>query len=231
MKVLTALSTNRSPSISSKAFGCPIRDPDPAAKIKIATIATLYDMREIIEEILPIFTSDTNFTIATVTRTWSSAPRPVGAAMAVSPTGEVVGSVSGGCVEGAIHETSLEVLKTGIPQSVTYGVSDDNAFSVGLTCGGTIELFIQLVNKETFADFDAVARNIKEEVPVGIATLISAELGSEHLGSRIVITKDGSSGSLGNPELDHSVIEDARGLLEQGKTKTSFFFLKVNVRV
>ena len=177
-------------------------------------------MREIIEEILPIFTSDTNFTIATVTRTWSSAPRPVGAAMAVSPTGEVVGSVSGGCVEGAIHETSLEVLKTGIPQSVTYGVSDDNAFSVGLTCGGTIELFIQLVNKETFADFDAVARNIKEEVPVGIATLISAELGSEHLGSRIVITKDGSSGSLGNPELDHSVIEDARGLLEQGKTKT-----------
>ena len=119
-------------------------------------------MREIIEEILPIFTSDTNFTIATVARTWSSAPRPVGAAMAVSPTGEVVGSVSGGCVEGAIHETSLEVLKTGIPQSVTYGVSDDNAFSVGLTCGGTIELFIQLVNKETFPDFDAVARNIKE---------------------------------------------------------------------
>ena len=173
-------------------------------------------MREIIEEILPSFNLGEPFALATVTRTWSSAPRPVGAAMAVSANGEVVGSVSGGCVEGAIHEASLEVLKTGIPQSVTYGVSDDNAFAVGLTCGGTIELFIQVVSPTTFSDFAEIARLIRAEKPVGVATLVTGE----NAGARITITKTEANGTLGNPELDHSVIEDARGLLEQGKTKT-----------
>ena len=173
-------------------------------------------MREIIEEILPSFNLGEPFALATVTRTWSSAPRPVGAAMAVSANGEVVGSVSGGCVEGAIHEAALEVLKTGTPQSVTYGVSDDNAFAVGLTCGGTIELFIQVVSPETYADFAEIARLIRAEKPVGVATLINGE----NAGARITITKSEATGSLGNSGLDHSVIEDARGLLEQGKTKT-----------
>jgi len=174
-------------------------------------------MREIIEEILPNFNSGIPLALATVTRTWSSAPRPVGASMSVSGTQDVVGSVSGGCVEGAIHEASLEVLKTGVAKSVTYGVSDDNAFSVGLTCGGTIELFIQLVSQETFPEFELVAQNIKGDIPVGIATLVA---GGDELGSRIIITNESAMGTLGNRDLDHSVIEDARGLLAQGKTKT-----------
>jgi xanthine dehydrogenase accessory factor len=194
-----------------------MREPDPAAKSNPATIATLYDMREIIEEVLPSFNLSEPFALATVTRTWSSAPRPVGAAMAVSPNGEVVGSVSGGCVEGAIHEAALEVLKTGIPRSVTYGVSDDNAFAVGLTCGGTIELFIQVVSPNTYPQFGEIARRIREEKPIGVATLIA---GSDRIGSRIVFTRDSAEGTLGDAGLDHSVIEDARGLLDQGKTKT-----------
>jgi len=137
--------------------------------------------------------------------------------MAVSPNGEVVGSVSGGCVEGAIHEAALEVLKTGIPRSVTYGVSDDNAFAVGLTCGGTIELFIQVVSPNTYPQFGEIARRIREEKPIGVATLIA---GSDRIGSRIVFTRDSAEGTLGDAGLDHSVIEDARGLLDQGKTKT-----------
>jgi xanthine dehydrogenase accessory factor len=174
-------------------------------------------MREIIEEILPNFNSGTSFALATVTRTWSSAPRPVGASMAVLPSQEVFGSVSGGCVEGAIHEASLEVLKTGNAHSVTYGVSDDNAFSVGLTCGGTIELFIQLVDQESFPEFANIAQYIDDEIPVAIATMVA---GGEKIGSRMIITKESVTGTLGNPALDHSVIEDARGLLDQGKTKT-----------
>ena len=174
-------------------------------------------MREIIQEVLPSFNSGSPFALATVTRTWSSAPRPVGASMAVLQNGEVIGSVSGGCVEGAIHEASLEVLKTGVPQSVTYGVSDDNAFAVGLTCGGTIELYIQLIDAKTFPNFAGVARTIKEERPIGVVTIIA---GPGLLGARIVITKDGAEGTLGNEGLDHAVIEDARGLLDQGKTKT-----------
>lgn len=174
-------------------------------------------MREIIQEVLPSFNSNKPFALATVTRTWSSAPRPVGAAMAVLESGEVIGSVSGGCVEGAIHEASLEVLKTKISQSVTYGVSDDNAFAVGLTCGGTIELYIQYVDQSTFPDFADIAAKIQNKEAVAVATLVSAESG---IGARIVLTKSDSSGSLGNPHLDHAAIEGSRALLNHGTTKT-----------
>ncbi len=72
-----------------------------------------------------------------------SGPRDPGAAMAVSADGEVVGSVSGGCVEGAVVEEALDVIETGERRMVTFGYSDDEAFAVGLTCGGTIHLFIE----------------------------------------------------------------------------------------
>jgi xanthine dehydrogenase accessory factor len=174
-------------------------------------------MREIINEVLPSFNEGKPFALATVTRTWSSAPRPVGAAMAVLSSGEVIGSVSGGCVEGAIHEASLEVLATKVPQSVTYGVSDDNAFSVGLTCGGTIELFIQYVDKEHFPDFADIAAKIESESAVGVATLVNGE---GAIGSRIVLTKTEANGTLGNEGLDHAALESARAFLLRGTTKT-----------
>lgn len=81
--------------------------------------------------------------IARVIDVDGSSPRPAGAAMAVSEDGEVAGSVSGGCVEGAVVATALEVLETGERRIETYGYSDDEAFSVGLTCGGTIHLFVE----------------------------------------------------------------------------------------
>ena len=81
--------------------------------------------------------------MATVVRTWRSAPRPAGASMIVTSGGEAIGSVSGGCVEGALYDLGQEVLADGEPRFETYGVSDDDAFSVGLTCGGTIHLFLE----------------------------------------------------------------------------------------
>jgi xanthine dehydrogenase accessory factor len=87
----------------------------------------------------------TRFALATVIATSQSAPRPAGAVLAVHPDGEVVGSVSGGCVEGAVVEVATEVLETDVPQRVRYGISDDEAFSVGLTCGGTIEVLVHPV--------------------------------------------------------------------------------------
>lgn len=171
-------------------------------------------MRDIINQIVPWYQAGEPFTIATVTRTWSSSPRPVGAAMAVSQSGEVAGSVSGGCVEGALYEASQEVLKTGIPRSVTYGVSDEGAFAVGLTCGGTLEIFIYPVTKETFPNFEEVTATIIAEKPICVATIIS---GAEHnLGERIVFTPRSLTGSFSSPGLTHSVSEDGRGLLEQG---------------
>lgn len=81
--------------------------------------------------------------IATVVATRRSAPRPVGAKLAVCESGELAGSVSGGCVESDVFENAQEVLRTGEPKLVTYGIDDDLAWSVGLPCGGEIDVFVE----------------------------------------------------------------------------------------
>lgn len=95
--------------------------------------------------------------VATVVRTLRSAPRPPGAAMVVAPDGSVSGSVSGGCVEGAVYELAAEVAQTGIPRLEHYGVSDDTAFAVGLTCGGIIDVFVEPVSRATFPELGELA--------------------------------------------------------------------------
>lgn len=86
--------------------------------------------------------------LATVIQTWGSAPRPVGSQLAVSGDGEIAGSVSGGCVEGAVVAEALEALETGVPRLLSYGVADDDAFSVGLACGGTIRILVEPVGSD-----------------------------------------------------------------------------------
>jgi xanthine/CO dehydrogenase XdhC/CoxF family maturation factor len=81
--------------------------------------------------------------IATVVRTYGSAPRQVGSKMVVAQNGAMAGSVSGGCIEGAVFEACQQTLKTGQPQLLTFGVSDELAWEVGLACGGTIEVFVE----------------------------------------------------------------------------------------
>ena len=81
--------------------------------------------------------------LATVISVKRSAPRPPGSKMAVNEHGEISGAVSGGCVEGAVVTEALQVLEAGAPRMVTFGYSDDEAFAVGLTCGGTVHLFIE----------------------------------------------------------------------------------------
>ena len=81
--------------------------------------------------------------LATVVETWGSAPRPAGSSLVINDDGTFLGSVSGGCVEGAVVGEALDILQTGDRRLVTFGYSDDEAFAVGLTCGGTIHLFIE----------------------------------------------------------------------------------------
>jgi xanthine dehydrogenase accessory factor len=81
--------------------------------------------------------------LATVIATRRSAPRPTGAKLAISESGELAGSVSGGCVEGDVFVHAEEVLATGRPKLLSYGISDDEAFSVGLPCGGEIDVFLE----------------------------------------------------------------------------------------
>ena len=100
-------------------------------------------MRELIDDIDRWVDNGVRVAIARVVDVDGSGPRLPGAAMAVSEHGDVIGSVSGGCVEGAVVVEALEVLDTGERRMVTFGYSDDEAFAVGLTCGGTLHLYIE----------------------------------------------------------------------------------------
>jgi xanthine dehydrogenase accessory factor len=173
-------------------------------------------VRDILNTIFKWWDAGETFGLATVVNTFRSAPRDPGAALAVAPGGEVIGSVSGGCVEGAVYELGTEVSATGSPVLQTYGVSDDDAFAVGLTCGGILDIFVEAVSKETFPELGDIAAAVDRGEPVAVATIVS---GPGTVGARRVVWADGrSSGSLGSQRLNAAVDDDARGLLAQGVT-------------
>jgi xanthine dehydrogenase accessory factor len=154
--------------------------------------------------------------MATVVGTWRSAPRPAGATMLVGDDGTAVGSVSGGCVEGAVYELCQRALATGEPKLQRYGISDDDAFEVGLTCGGIIDLFVEKVSPETFPEVGAVLDSIDAGEPVAIVTCIEGP--EDRLGRRLVVWPDRRSGHLGSARLDDAVADDIRGMLAGGRT-------------
>jgi xanthine dehydrogenase accessory factor len=172
-------------------------------------------VRDILTEISAWWQTGQAFGLATVVRTFRSAPRDPGAALAVSAAGDVVGSVSGGCVEGAVYEVAREVCGTGKPVRQTYGVSDDDAFAVGLTCGGIIEIFVEPVSRLCFPELGDIAAAVGRGEPVAVATVVD---GPGSLGSRRVIWPADASGSLGLTRLDDAVDDDTRGMLAQGLT-------------
>ena len=104
-------------------------------------------MKEILGEMEAWQEAGEKVAVATVVATRRSAPRPVGASLAVSESGKLCGSVSGGCVESDVFEEAQEVLATGTPKLLTYGISDDEAWSVGLPCGGEIDGFVERVEE------------------------------------------------------------------------------------
>lgn len=150
--------------------------------------------------------------IATVVAVEFSAPRDPGAAMAVNDRGEVIGSVSGGCVEGAVYEEAQDVLRTGRARLVTYGISDAEAISVGLTCGGTIHIFVEMLDEEIRKRIgDAVRR----DAPVALAIGLDGRIAGRE---RLVWADGDAYGSMGNAGLDHAVAGEARALLAAGDT-------------
>jgi xanthine/CO dehydrogenase XdhC/CoxF family maturation factor len=100
-------------------------------------------MREIIPDLDRWASEGESVAVATVVKTTGSTPRPTGAKMAITASGKVAGSVSGGCLESAIFEEAQEVLKTGQPKLIHYGITDDMAFEVGLSCGGQVDVFVE----------------------------------------------------------------------------------------
>jgi xanthine/CO dehydrogenase XdhC/CoxF family maturation factor len=105
-------------------------------------------MKEILEDIERWRAKGEKVAIATVVATRRSAPRPVGAKLAISESGELAGSVSGGCVESDVYENAREVLETGKPKLLSYGIDDEEAWSVGLPCGGEIDVFVEVLDDD-----------------------------------------------------------------------------------
>src|SRR5262245_22762449 len=143
--------------------------------------------------------------------------------MLVGPDGEAVGSVSGGCVEGAVYELAEQVLADRTPVLQRYGVSDDDAFAVGLTCGGILDVFVEAIDQDSFPELGDVAADIEAGRPVAVATVVAHE-DPTWLGRRLVIRPEdhpqGVLGTLGSSRADDAVSADARGLLAAGRNET-----------
>lgn len=177
-------------------------------------------MRDVLPDLLRWWRAGETVATGTVVATWRSAPRPAGAVMVVGPQGEAVGSVSGGCVEGALYEVGSQVRDDGEPVLQRYGVSDEEAGAVGLTCGGILDVFVEQVDQASFPELDDVASDVAAERPVAVCTVV------EHpdapvVGRRLLVRPDREvEGSLGSSRLDDAVTADALGLLAQGRTET-----------
>src|ERR1700710_2421133 len=154
--------------------------------------------------------------VGTVVATFQSAPRPPGASMLVGPDETAVGSVSGGCVEGAVYSLAQEVVESGTAVLQRYGVSDEDAFAVGLTCGGILDVWVEKVNPETFPELGEVAADIEAGRPVAVATVIEHP-DPRRLGTRLIVRPgESSTGSVGSPRADDAVHDDAMGLRASG---------------
>ena len=136
-------------------------------------------MRDILDTLERWAAEGRKVATATVVATERSAPRDPGAVLAVSETGEVAGSVTGGCVEPAVYEEARDVLTGGAPRLLTYGIADEEAFEVGLSCGGTVHIFVDMLDATLLRE---LANAVRAERPVGLSVTVEGpRLGAKHL--------------------------------------------------
>ncbi|HJQ46532.1 MAG TPA: XdhC/CoxI family protein [Amycolatopsis sp.] len=181
-------------------------------------------MHDVLDELYKRWSEGEAVGLGTVVSTFSSAPRAPGAAMLVDEGGAVVGSVSGGCVEGAVYELAQQVMAERTPVLQRYGVSDDDAFAVGLTCGGIIDIYVERIDKESMPELADVVTSVHKGQPVAVVTVVEHE-DPDLLGRRMIVWTDRAQGTLGADRIDDAVLDDARGLLATGRTGTLHYGL------
>jgi xanthine dehydrogenase accessory factor len=164
-------------------------------------------MRDVLSDIERWRADGQTVALATVVETWGSAPRPAGGKMAVSSDGKISGSVSGGCVESAVVEAAAKTLSSGEPRLLHFGVSDDTAWSVGLACGGTIDVFIETLSAGLF---EPIRDALQNERPVAIATVIRGA--EDRLGKKLALFDGGTAAG----EIDEAMLAAARTALADG---------------
>ncbi|MFD5120303.1 XdhC family protein [Streptomyces sp. NPDC058385] len=187
-------------------------------------------MLDIAEELHRWVEQGRDFAVATVVAVGGSAPRQPGAALAVDSDGTAIGSVSGGCVEGAVYELCQQALQDGETVLERFGYSDDDAFAVGLTCGGIIDILVTPVRADT-PGREVLAAALSAAARGRAAAVARITQGPAELMGRAILVHDDSDagsgfagdyeGSLGgHPELDRTAAGEARALLDAGRTGT-----------
>ncbi|MGW9024171.1 XdhC family protein [Streptomyces sp. NPDC055722] len=179
-------------------------------------------MLDIAEQLSGWIEEGRDFAVATVVAVGGSAPRGPGATLAVDSEGTVIGSVSGGCVEGAVYELCVQALRDGETVLERFGYSDEDAFAVGLTCGGVIDIMVTPVGTQSPARpvlQSALAAAVRHE-PAAIARVARGP--AALLGRAVLVRPDGAyEGHLGGRmELDRTAAAEARAMLEAGRTGT-----------
>lgn len=153
-------------------------------------------MRDVKEKLDAWLAEGHDVMLATVVSVWGSAPRPPGSHLAYSSSGGIAGSVSGGCVEGAVIEEGQEILEHGESRLLSFGVEDELAWNVGLSCGGKIEVFCEKLDLELYGE-------IRTELEADRLAALATVIAGEHRGRRLLLRdRAGSTGSLGTPALD-----------------------------
>jgi xanthine dehydrogenase accessory factor len=152
--------------------------------------------------------------VATVISTWGSSPRPAGSKMGVTASGRIAGSVSAGCVENAVVEECTEVLSTGIPKLLTYGIADETAWEVGLTCGGTIQVFVEPFSAMQ-PIYHALDRHLSTHTPVAVISVIEGD--PDRIGRKLLVTHlKQTEGNLDLGAEQDSVVALAAEMLARG---------------
>lgn len=168
-------------------------------------------MREISTSLQQWLAAGRATAIATVIKTWGSSPRPAGAKMAINDHGEFVGSVSGGCVETAVIEAAREVIQTGKPRLLQFGVSNEQAWEVGLSCGGKIEVF---VTKEFCNHY---LNQLERNEPFVVAAIVRGD--EALLGRRLLLRQDGTVlGDIADEAIIAAVREQAQSLFSKASS-------------
>jgi xanthine dehydrogenase accessory factor len=181
-------------------------------------------MRDILSDLDHWRAQNRSIALATVVQTWGSSPRRAGAKMALTPDGKITGSVSGGCVEGAVFEAGVEVLKSNTPQLLHFGVADETAWEVGLACGGSIDIFVKPLDSDFF---NAVRAELVEENPAVAVTVVRGP--DELLGRELLVRDAGDVTGTISEDLDQSALKLARETLKDGASRRAMLNEAVEV--
>lgn len=171
-------------------------------------------MRDVLDRLDAWIQDGEELAVATVIQTWGSAPRPVGSKMIVTRSGGIAGSVSAGCVEGAVVEESQVVMAEGRPRLLKYGVADEEAWQVGLACGGTIHVFVE-PGKALTPIYTSLKQRLADRAPLAVVGVLAGP--PEQLNRKLIVLPDGTTqGDLDLKEQAGPVIQSALENLAQG---------------